>query len=376
MDHGGTDMEVQTVKRPQLELTNYLKRFEHCFPRKDTCGHLPVYIERQLSDPPRKSVERIAIEADISPQILREFFSQRRWGGRCDRNQLQEIVGTEHVSAQSNGIINHRIFLEKGHKASGVRRQLCSGVANVANCMVTVQRSYDQDRFHLLLASGSCAREGRADDRNLPEQAGRLDEVTDRSEWQTGCRLYGASARSCAHYHRITFVELHTDKRPFLCGLSGRSDRCVDKIPRNFVCWLKPSGVIVPPFCDTIRGGAHEVTRLASGNAPPRGLDEILENGVFRGAPPRRSPLNAGGKGPTDSDTTRRGLTPEDMGSLPGEPMHSIEARGAWDPNVIKCSARNTPPETRIQSNVLAPFSRVEAEQRFADRRGAIGLEI
>jgi hypothetical protein len=57
MDEGGIDMDVQELRRLKPKLTNYLKRFAHCFPRKDAPARLPVYVIGQLSDLPRNSAD-------------------------------------------------------------------------------------------------------------------------------------------------------------------------------------------------------------------------------------------------------------------------------------------------------------------------------
>jgi hypothetical protein len=49
-------VNVQQLRRLKPRLRQFLKRFDDCFPRKDTRAHLPVYIRGQLSDLPEKSV--------------------------------------------------------------------------------------------------------------------------------------------------------------------------------------------------------------------------------------------------------------------------------------------------------------------------------
>ena len=53
-------MDVAQLRKLRPKLQKYLKRFDDCFPRKDTRAHLPVYVSGQLSDIPEKSVEPIA----------------------------------------------------------------------------------------------------------------------------------------------------------------------------------------------------------------------------------------------------------------------------------------------------------------------------
>ena len=66
--YGDTGMDIPQIRKLKSKLKKFLKRFDHCFPRKDTRAHLPVYISGQLSDIPEKSVEPIAINAGMPPR--------------------------------------------------------------------------------------------------------------------------------------------------------------------------------------------------------------------------------------------------------------------------------------------------------------------
>lgn len=47
-------MEARTIMKIRLELTRFLRRFDHCFGRVTTRRYLDQYLEGQLSDLPRK----------------------------------------------------------------------------------------------------------------------------------------------------------------------------------------------------------------------------------------------------------------------------------------------------------------------------------
>ena len=72
-------MNAQQIRGLRPMLARFLKRFDDCFARKDTRAHLSVYVNGQLSDLPRKSVEPIALAADVPVRTLQEFLSQHRW---------------------------------------------------------------------------------------------------------------------------------------------------------------------------------------------------------------------------------------------------------------------------------------------------------
>ncbi len=68
-------MDANQIRSLRPELRKFLKRFDDCFGRSDTRGHLSVYVEGQLSDLPRKSCEPIADAQGIPPRTLQQFLS-------------------------------------------------------------------------------------------------------------------------------------------------------------------------------------------------------------------------------------------------------------------------------------------------------------
>ncbi len=131
-------MDAQQIRRVKPELTRFLSRFDDCFRRCDTRAHLRTYIQGQLSELPDKSVEPIAVKAGVPPRTLQEFLSQHRWDDDRMRDQVQEIVRTEHCGPHSIGILDATSFVKKGDKTPGVQRQWCGTSGKKDNCTVTV----------------------------------------------------------------------------------------------------------------------------------------------------------------------------------------------------------------------------------------------
>src|SRR4051812_9767106 len=143
--YGGTTMEIPQIRKLKPKLRRFLKRFDDCFPRKDTRAHLPVYISGQLSAIPQKSVEPIATDAGVPVRTLQEFLSQHRWDQDLLRDKLQAIVRDEHAGPHSVGIIDETSDVKKGGKTPGVQRQWCGAAGKTENCIVTVQLAYARE---------------------------------------------------------------------------------------------------------------------------------------------------------------------------------------------------------------------------------------
>src|SRR5712692_10508679 len=99
-------MDVDRIGRLEPKLAKFLDLFHDCFGRKDTRAHLGVYVRGQLSDLPEKSVEPIALDADVAPRTLQEFLSQLKWDELRLRDRVQQVVLTEHAGAHSIGIFD------------------------------------------------------------------------------------------------------------------------------------------------------------------------------------------------------------------------------------------------------------------------------
>ena len=99
-------MDVQQLRKLKPRLRKFLARFDDCFPRKDTRGHLPVYVRGQLSDLPEKCVEPIAINAAVTVRTLQEFLSQHAWDHDEARDRLQQIVRDEHAGPNAIAVFD------------------------------------------------------------------------------------------------------------------------------------------------------------------------------------------------------------------------------------------------------------------------------
>ena len=59
-------MDADTIMRIKPELTTFLHQFDDCFGRVTTRRYLDLYVEGQLSNLPRKSIEPMANAAFLS----------------------------------------------------------------------------------------------------------------------------------------------------------------------------------------------------------------------------------------------------------------------------------------------------------------------
>ena len=68
-------------------------------------------------------------------------------------------------------------------------------------------------------------------------------------------------------------------------------------------------------------------------------------------------------------------MTVKDEKGLPGMPLRLVVARNVLDPTEIKFLLGDAPPETTVQTLLLAAFSRWRIERRFEDQKQEVGLD-
>ena len=307
-------MDVTQIRRLQPMLTSYLKRFDDCFVRKDTRKHLSVYVEGQLSDLDRKSVEPIALAAGVPVRTLQEFLSWHRWQEDLACDRLQTIVAEEHVSEHSVGIIDETSAVKKGDKTPGVQRQYLGTVGRKDNGIVTVHLAYSADDFHCLLDGDLFLPESWSEDRERCREAGIPENMTYRPKTEIALELYDRAVGNGVHFAWLTFDEWYGAKPEFLRDLKGRKQKFVAEVPKTFMGWIDPPRITNRPFC---RARARPQSAAAGSGQPSRPGHRIP---VVVASDAERSTLAA-----LAGERRREG--PDGLG---GEARSLLSARAGW----------------------------------------------
>src|SRR3954471_5294407 len=373
--YGGTSMDIPQIRKLKPALKKFLKRFDHCFPRKDTRAHLPVYVSGQLSDIPEKSVEPIAINAGVPPRTLQEFLSQHHWDQDRLRDDLQGVVRDDHSGPHSVGILDETSDVKQGDKTPGVQRQWCGSAGKKENCIVTVHLAYARDGFHCLLDGEVYLPKSWSDDRARCREAGIADDMVYRPKWKIALELYDRAVANGLHFDWLTFDEGYGGKPELLRELSARSQKFVGEVPRNFMGWIQAPRVVTRAFHKHGRGRGRKTPRLASGSPPSRRVDAMLDGDGFRNQPWVKWRVKDGHKGPMVWEVKHLRFFPVGAGGLPGEPLHLIVAREVLNPAELKFFVSNAAAGASIGEMLLVGFSRWRVERCFEDQKSEIGLD-
>jgi SRSO17 transposase len=372
----GFGMDAEQIRQLRPQLLEFLAEFDDCFGRRDTRAHFPRYVEGQLSDLPRKSVEPIALKADVPVRTLQEFLSQHQWDNSRMRDRVQQLVMRDHHGDHSIGLIDETSFVKKGEKTPGVQRQHCGAVGKQENCIVTVHLGYACGDFHCLIDDDLFIPESWSNDRARCREAGIPDEVVYRPKSEIALELHQRATDNGVKFEWVTFDEWYGSKPEFLRTLDGRGQAFVGEVHKHFSAWIHAPATTTRPYRRGGRGRGRKTPRLVAGSPPPRHVEDWLCDPALRDQAWQRWRVKDGEKGPMIWEVKHTLIYVKDERGLPAaKPWHLLVARNVEHPEEIKYFVSNAVSETSVSTLLLVAFSRWRVERCFEDEKGEIGLD-
>ena len=369
-------MDISAMRSLKPQLRRYLKQFDDCFARKDTRSHLPVYIEGQLSDLERKSIEPIALRAGVAVRTLQEFLSQHRWDEAQMRERIQQRVAKRAESLPRIGLIDDTGVAKKGAKTPGVQRQYCGALGKVDNALVTVHVGYASGEFHCLLDGEVFLPRAWEADRARCREAGIPDAVGYRPKTEMALALVDRASGNGVVFDWLTFDAGYGDKPPFLRALDSRGQRFIGEVAEDYRVWVKAPRVTERSYRRGGRGRKANTPRLVAGSAQPQPVSELIQrHRHFRAQPWQRFRVKDGEKGPQVWEVKHARVSPPNAAGLPDRRYHLLVARNALDHEEIKYFVSNADAETPLETLLLVAFSRWRIERCFEDGKGEVGLD-
>jgi SRSO17 transposase len=369
-------MDAQQIRSLRPKLNRFLKQFDDCFLRSDTRGHLPVYVEGQLSDLPRKSCEPIADAVEMPPRTLQQFLNLLDWNHARMKTQLQQLVASEHASPHSIGIIDETACPKKGEKTPGVQRQWCGATGKKDNCAVTVHLAYAADGLHCLLDSELFLPESWSNDRERCRAAYIPDDMVHRPKTQIALELYDRARANGVVFEWVTFDEGYGKSPAFLRALWEREQKFVAEVPVTFTGWIHPPAVTERAYRAGRRGRSRKTPRVIGGSRPPLSVrDHLRYSPELSEQAWQRFHVKDGEKGPLVWEVKHVWFYPNGEDDLPMRPVHLIVARNVLEPETLKFFVVNAPYDTPLTVMLHVAFSRWPVERCFEDQKTELGFD-
>jgi len=135
------------------ELLAYHAHFAPLFPRAEPRHWALTYLQGQLADLERKSIEPMALAlAAGNVQAMQQFISLGAWDDAAVLQTHQQLVAdTLGDAATGVLIIDGCDFPKQGTHSVGVARQWCGALGKVANCQASVVACYASQHGYTLV---------------------------------------------------------------------------------------------------------------------------------------------------------------------------------------------------------------------------------
>jgi SRSO17 transposase len=375
-------MDVQEIKGMGRQLERFLGEFDDCFGRSEPREHLRTYVQGQLSNLPRKSIEPMALSAQVAPRTLQGFFSYLSWDEAHLRDRLQWIVARDHADPQALGVIDESGNPKKGGHTAGVQRQWCGNTGKTDNCVVGVHLGYVAGDFQCLLDSDLFLPQEWAEDLVRRQEVGIPEDVVFRTKPEIALAQI---ARAIGHGIRVrawTFDELYGRGREFLDGLSAWGQNFVGEVPCDFTGWLQQPRVLRHPSLPEKHqvGRRRRYPRLSRKALPAGEVRNLVTySPVFRRQEWQRFRIKDGEKGPIVWEVKHATFYRRHGGDgLPGPAHTLLVARNVLDPQEIKYFLSNLlidGPTVTLEGLLWVAFSRWPIERCFEIAKSELGMD-
>jgi SRSO17 transposase len=374
-------MDARAIAGLESALVEFLVAFDDCFGRSEPRAHLRTYVSGQLSDLGRKSVEPMALAADVPPRTLQRFLELVEWDQERLRDKLQQTIARDHADLDAVGIIDETGHPKKGKHTAGVKRQWCGNTGKVDNCVVSVHTGYTAGDFQCLLDSDVYLPEDWADD---PARR-RAAHIPDDVAFRTKPEMALDQIRRCLnHGIRVaawTFDELYGRDGAFLNGLDALGQSYVAEVPCDFTGWVRAPRVLLRPTAWELRqpGRRRRFPRPAATAAPPSEVRHLAtKSSVFRGRQWQPFHIKDSQKGPIVWEVKHADFYRKHTDGLPGPTHTLIIARNALDHDEVKYFVANTAAGSSIEKLTWllhVAFSRFPIEHCFRQAKDELGMD-
>ena len=131
-------MDANQIRKVGRALPRFLDEFGGCFGRCDTRRYLKIYVDGQMSELHRKSVEPMALQAGVPPRSLQAFLGLLEWDEDRLVDRVQQHVARDHAHPWAIGVVDETGCGKDGRHTACVQRQWCGSLGKVENCQVGV----------------------------------------------------------------------------------------------------------------------------------------------------------------------------------------------------------------------------------------------
>lgn len=356
-------MTGEQMAKLEPALQRYLEAFRDCFRKQVTFEYLETYVVGLMSDIKRKSIEPIALAAEVAVRTLQEFLSSFRWDHQRAARRLRQQVADRHGGGI--GVIDASAHAKRGDKTPGVQRQWCGETGKIDNCIVGQHLLYtDNDAanpFGCILCSDLFLPQTWDGDPQRRKEAKIPDPLHHRPKWQIALEQVQTAIGDGVRFSYLVFDEDYGSIPRFWFGLDALGQWGIGETRANFLCWA------TEPACHSLRAehAPHEVRHLCRYSPAFYGQawTEVTIKDTTRG--PQRWRYKA----------ARVQLTNTVVGkNIPTDRRYWLIVGESLDTKEIKYFLSNAPASVPVEELLRVAFARWHIEKWFERAKQEAGL--
>jgi len=281
------------------ELVAYHAYFAPLFQRAEQRHWALAYLQGQLLDLDRKSIEPMALAlADGDVQAMQQFISLGAWDDDRILQQHQQLVAETLGDAPTGVlIIDGCDFPKQGTHSVGVARQWCGALGKVANCQASVVACYASQHGYTLIDRRlympekwfTPAYQGRREQSGVP--ADLAFRTRPELAWDMIASLH---TRQVLPFQWVIGDEQFFHNPGLLDRIAAARLYYLAEVPHDTQGWLERPPLAVPPSTGK-RGRPPQLERLLASAPPALRVDQVAAQ-----LPPsawRHYPIQEGAKG-------------------------------------------------------------------------------
>ena len=266
--------DVQTLAD---ELLAYHAHFAPLFERAEQRHWALTYLNGQLADLERKSIEPMALAlADGNVQAMQQFISLGAWDDAAVLKAHQQLVA-DTLGDRTTGvlILDGCDFPKQGSHSVGVARQWCGALGKVANCQASVVACYASQHGYTLVDRRlylpekwfTPAYQDRRDRCGVPT------DLTFQTEPQLAWTLIERLHQEQVLPFEWIIGDEHFGNNPVLLDRIAAAKLCyLMEVPHDTLVWHQRPATVVPPPTGK-KGRPPQRARLLAEAPPPLRVD-------------------------------------------------------------------------------------------------------
>lgn len=361
------------------ELVAYHARFAPLFRRREQRHWSLQYLQGQLLDLERKSVEPMALALDGgNVQAMQQFISDGAWDDDRILQAHQQLVAEGVPSGPGDPatgvlILDSTEFPKQGKESVGVARQYCGALGKVANCQSAVVACYASARGYTLvdrrLYLPECwftpAYAPRRQKCGVPSDLGFRTKAELAGELIATLKHRGALPLQC-----VTFDEHFGQNPTLLDQVDGLELWYLAEVPHDPRVWLERPPTAVPPHAGKGRRPSRE--RVLAGDAAPVSVERLAEQ--LPADAWTRAPIKEGAKGPLVAEFAfLRAVAIRN--DLPGPAVWVVLRRSLGEQPELKVYLSNAPVETPPETLIRMSGMRWPVESAILESKDELGMD-